>query len=102
MYYLIVPTCKPLNNIANGAVKVSDFSNGSIALYICDEGYDIAGAAIRRCLNGSWTDEEPFCRIAGENSQSSMVVLRIKVSVNSIMWFGHNENCTQCMCLKSM
>ena len=60
-----VSVCRDLNNIANGLVRVLGLSNGSLAVYNCSVGYNIVGVAVRICMNGTWSDTEPSCRITG-------------------------------------
>lgn len=46
----------------NGAVSHPSTAEGSIAMYICDPGYELVGEETRVCLpNGSWSGEEPAC-----------------------------------------
>ena len=61
--YSTASSCSALPQIENGMVGVGDASNGSLAVYTCNEGYNIAGVIVRYCINGSWTGEEPICTI---------------------------------------
>ena len=54
--------CGDLSAPANGRVDVSETTFESIATYVCDAGYDLAGATSRTCLSsGSWSDSAPTC-----------------------------------------
>ncbi|XP_066297658.1 mannan-binding lectin serine protease 1-like isoform X1 [Branchiostoma lanceolatum] len=72
----VQPTCKLVNcgalpNISNGAIEVDgNFSYSDIAIYRCDEFYEMVGEGTRFCeANGKWTGNEPSCKpICGESS----------------------------------
>ncbi|CRL04020.1 CLUMA_CG017138, isoform A [Clunio marinus] len=51
---------------AHSTVTFSDDSltNGAIASYSCERGFELLGPARRVCDNGSWTPEGiPFCAV---------------------------------------
>ncbi|XP_066297660.1 mannan-binding lectin serine protease 1-like isoform X2 [Branchiostoma lanceolatum] len=65
----VQPTCKLVNcgalpNISNGAIEVDgNFSYSDIAIYRCDEFYEMVGEGTRFCeANGKWTGNEPSCK----------------------------------------
>ena len=57
-----VIVCEDLPNIPRGSVFLSGNREGSIATYVCDSGYSLAGDAQRTCQsNGLWSGREPSC-----------------------------------------
>ncbi|CAI8033445.1 CUB and sushi domain-containing protein 1, partial [Geodia barretti] len=55
--------CPSLPDISNGSVTVSGFATGDMAVYSCDEGYELDGDSTRECLfNSSWSGEAQACR----------------------------------------
>ena len=64
--------CKPLPNIADGQVVVSGSRVGSVAVYTCDQGFQLVGWSRRTCLSsGEWSSSEPSC----SKSESAVSVL---------------------------
>lgn len=59
----VVVRCNPLRNIVNGEVVVAGNTVGSIAMYICNQGFTLVGDSRRMCkANGLWSPAKPFCR----------------------------------------
>ncbi len=58
-----VPTCVQLPELVNGDLSLSDDVNeGSVATYICDEGFTLTGSVNRTCTrDGGWTPTAPIC-----------------------------------------
>ena len=59
-----VDLCVVLREPDNGNIVA--YTNGqragSLVIYLCNFGYQIAGSNIRQCLlNGSWTLQDPTC-----------------------------------------
>lgn len=55
--------CPMLQQIPNGFLNVSSYSENSIATYQCNSGYKLVGNDTRQCLlGGKWTNQEPFCQ----------------------------------------
>ena len=36
-------------------------TDGVIAIYSCDDGYQLSVDGVRRCKDGEWTGQEPTC-----------------------------------------
>ena len=54
--------CSQLSDPANGTVRWTGLTNGSLAVYSCDKGYQLSGDRIRTCMsNGMWSGQEPTC-----------------------------------------
>ena len=54
--------CGDLNDPVNGVVAVNDTVEGSIANYICDEGFSPDGPVDRTCgSDGMWSGVPPMC-----------------------------------------
>jgi len=55
--------CPPLDVVANAETKFTH--NGQQVHYVCDEGYELYGDPVRRCLNGSqWSGPGPTaCKV---------------------------------------
>ena len=49
-------------DFANGQVLFTSTDEGSIATYICHDGYTLEGSSTRTCSNGNWSDSTPFCQ----------------------------------------
>lgn len=61
--YCAYKWCPVLQQIANGVMNASSFSENSIATYQCNPGYKLIGNDTRQCLlGGKWTNQEPFCQ----------------------------------------
>lgn len=61
--YCAYKWCPVLNQIPNGFLNVSSYSENSIASYQCNSGYKLIGNDTRQCLlGGKWTNQEPFCQ----------------------------------------
>ena len=54
--------CARLVDIQNGRVSFSSTSVGSVATYICNQGFELIGSSRRTCQsNGQWSGREPVC-----------------------------------------
>ena len=55
--------CDSLNNPFNGQVNMSSGNTvGSIAIYTCNNGYNLKGSSSRTCgSGGTWTNVVPEC-----------------------------------------
>ena len=53
--------CPELPDPLNGEVTWDDLTDGSIATYSCDTGYQLSGDETRICERGQWTGNEPTC-----------------------------------------
>lgn len=61
--YCAYKWCPVLNQIPNGFLNVSSYSENSVASYQCNSGYKLIGNDTRQCLlGGKWTNQEPFCQ----------------------------------------
>ncbi len=58
-----VPTCGQLSRPVNGALSLSSgVSEGSVATYTCDTGFNLTGSTTRTCASGGgWTPAAPVC-----------------------------------------
>lgn len=65
VYHLFTSTvrvCPLLTAPENGGVAVTGDSIGSVAVYVCDEGFSLIGDSPRICgANGEWSGSEPVC-----------------------------------------
>ena len=69
----IVITCPLLKNLKNGTIVYSSeqesrFDIGTVATYICDQGYVLNGTTLRACMEddridtvGEWSRDAPTC-----------------------------------------
>lgn len=61
------PVCSAIECLApefvpNGRIDFKDLKLGSVIRYMCNEGYELFGLEVRRCLsNLSWSGDEPAC-----------------------------------------
>ena len=59
--------CPPLTLIPNGMITyapdtVPDYSVGTMATYVCDEGFNLVGNMVRECLSdGTFSGIDPVC-----------------------------------------
>ncbi|MEQ2205540.1 hypothetical protein XENOCAPTIV_002618 [Xenoophorus captivus] len=55
--------CETPSNPEHGFVNVTTSPIGSVASYACEEGYELVGEPVRRCVSGQlWTSDAPVCR----------------------------------------
>ena len=46
-----------------GTVLISSSTEGGVATYFCDDGYELEGNTSRECLpDGQWSGNETFCK----------------------------------------
>ncbi|XP_053395851.1 sushi, von Willebrand factor type A, EGF and pentraxin domain-containing protein 1-like [Mercenaria mercenaria] len=61
------PLCRAIECVAppvvlNGRLDYKDLKLGSVIRYMCNEGYELSGLEVRRCLASlTWEGEEPVC-----------------------------------------
>ena len=54
--------CPSLASPMNGEVSVTNFTEGGLATYSCNDGFGLAGDRVRTCQSdGVWSSEEPTC-----------------------------------------
>ena len=55
--------CPALLDPINGAVTWTSLTEGGVATYVCDDGFELEGSMRRTCeSSGMWSGEEPMCR----------------------------------------
>ena len=56
-------TCSDLEDPAYGTVSVKGLHVGSVAMYGCNEGFELEGAVTRICqITGQWSPPAPLCK----------------------------------------
>ena len=55
--------CPALLDPINGAVTWTSLTEGGVATYVCDDGFELEGSMTRTCeSSGMWSGVEPMCR----------------------------------------
>lgn len=55
-----LPMCGNLTDPENGMVEID--GSFSVAIYSCDEGFELMGPMVRNCQrDGNWSGSEPTC-----------------------------------------
>ena len=55
--------CGSLSDPSDGQVNFTATTEGSVANYTCDTGYDLVGDTTRTCQSdGQWSGSEPTCQ----------------------------------------
>lgn len=68
--------CGALFEIQHGRINYNKTSAYSLAIYTCDEGFEIVGSSIRNCEpNGSWSYETPVCIIPQDAASVGGIVI---------------------------
>lgn len=67
IFKLIFLDCGVLNRPLNGSVTMKHGTTfGQIARYSCEDGFNLIGNETLICsANGSWSREEPVCKVKG-------------------------------------
>lgn len=92
--------CPMLQQIPNGFLNVSSYSENSIASYQCNSGYKLIGNDTRQCLlGGKWTNQEPFCQYVdcGQPKQianGNYQLVNKTTNYLSVAHYSCNENYT--------
>ena len=58
--YIEIEKCPTLNDPDNGKVYV--VSDGTVAIFTCDNGFIKTGDSYMQCINGKWTSAPPKCQ----------------------------------------
>ena len=76
---LSVVRCPFVSSPENGTKTVSGYSNGSIATFTCNPGYEITGGSIKRyCQDDStWSGSDVVCAIKSKLATTMLRYLRI-------------------------
>ena len=57
--------CDPLDDPVNGQVMLTTRTQGSVASYSCETGYNLTGSSSRVCQMATdgleWSDSDPVC-----------------------------------------
>ena len=62
-YVITVINCGGICDPDNGTVLISSSTEGGVATYFCDDGYELEGNTSRECLpDGQWSGNETFCK----------------------------------------
>ena len=60
---VFIVVCPTLEDITRGSVTVTGVLPGSIAVYCCDNGFELVGESVRRCTsNLRWSGNSTICR----------------------------------------
>lgn len=98
--YCAYKWCPVIQNISNGKLNVSAYSENSIATYQCNSGYKLIGNDTRQCLlGGKWTNQEPFCQYVdcGQPKQipnGAYQLVNSTTNYLSVAMYTCNENYT--------
>ena len=73
-YYhvLVAIECPALSPIANGTITyapdtTADYDQGTVAIYICDDGFNLVGDMQRTCqIDGTFSGTDPTCSLIRE------------------------------------
>ena len=58
-----ITECPLLTGTPNGMVSWTSLTVGSVANYMCSDGFELVGNMMRTCQsNLMWSGEEPMCR----------------------------------------
>ncbi|OQR90876.1 hypothetical protein THRCLA_22504 [Thraustotheca clavata] len=63
--------CPELFNIHRGYVQTTGRDTGATATYKCDPTHRLHGNPTRKCEQGSWTGDEPTCRVQYSRSKDN-------------------------------
>lgn len=98
--YCAYKWCPVLQQISNGLVNVSSYSENSIATYQCNSGYKLIGNDTRQCLlGGKWTNQEPFCQYVDCGQPKSIAngnyqLVNMTTNYLSVALYSCNDNYT--------
>jgi hypothetical protein len=98
--YCAYKWCPVLQQISNGQLNVTSYSENSLATYQCNSGYKLIGNDTRQCLlGGKWTNQEPFCQYVdcGQPKQipnGSYQLVNGTTNYLSVALYTCNENYT--------
>lgn len=98
--YCAYKWCPVLQQIPNGFLNVSSYSENSVASYQCSSGYKLIGNDTRQCLlGGKWTNQEPFCQYVdcGQPKQianGNYLLVNSTTNYLSVALYTCNENYT--------
>ena len=63
IFFFVVMDCGSLSDPTNGQVTFTTTTEGSVANYTCDTGYDPVGDSTRTCQSDEqWSGSEPTCQ----------------------------------------
>ena len=63
IYLFPYPACPAILDPPNGAVTWTSLTEGGVATYVCDDGFELEGNMTRTCESSDmWSGEEPMCR----------------------------------------
>ena len=81
--YCIVLNCTDPGVPNNGSRLGSDFTNGSVVSFTCNNGYTLQGTESVLCYRGGWTAPVPQCIEVSSSTSSSSSSLQYLVSSTS-------------------
>ena len=81
--YCIVLNCTDPGVPDNGGRLGSDFTNGSVVSFTCNNGYTLQGTGSVMCYRGSWTAPVPQCIEVSSSTSSSSSSLQYLVPSTS-------------------
>ena len=89
VFVLANTECPRLSAPGNGAVTVNGFTAGDVAVYYCEDGFELVGDETRECMsNSEWSGQTPSCQISPGNELH--VHLYIRESVDCLCRDGTN------------
>ena len=63
MLFITVINCGGICDPDNGTVLISSSTEGGVATYFCDDGYELEENTSRECLpDGQWSGNEAVCK----------------------------------------
>ena len=86
--YCIVLNCTDPGVPVNGGQLGSDFTNGSVLNFTCNEGYALQGSESIYCYHGNWSAPVPQCVVTTLSSTLSTVSATCKQAFQIIDHYG--------------
>ena len=79
LFFSSLASCVPLQAPSDGKIQNSDIKHGALVSFSCNDGFQMDGSIILKCIDGKWNGSAPTCK--GLTTFCSSVVFNPLISL---------------------
>ena len=62
IFFFSLASCVPLQAPSDGKIQNNDIKHGALVSFSCNDGFQMKGSRILKCIDGKWNGSAPTCK----------------------------------------
>ena len=62
IFFFSLASCVPLQALSDGKIQNNDIKHGALVSFSCNDGFQMKGSRILKCIDGKWNGSAPTCK----------------------------------------